>query len=479
MVQFRKRVRKRCSGGKGFCRHIPRETDSAARRDGAGHGARMAEREREFLKKGRYMAKFLEYQGKEWLAKGGLPVPKGRVASSPEEAEEAARWIGGPVAVKGQVQAGGRGKAGIVTLADTPEEARALAGEILSKTVKGLPVRKVLVEEKLDIKKEFYCSFVVNNARDARCPMLMFSTEGGMDIESVDESLIFRLNVDPIFGLKTYDAMDLCTQAGIAPGDLSKIASFLCKLSAAYKRCDCQMLEINPFVMTGDGSLYCADCKMEIDNSAVFRHPEFGIKIARDLPGQPTDLDVIGWGIEETDARGTGFLMNMGYDEVSPAYVGYHPIGGGSAMMGLDALNAVGLKPANYADTSGNPVAAKIYRVAKAILSQPNIEGYLLGGFMMANQEQWHHAHALVKVLREMLPKKPGLPCVLLLCGNREDESLEILRAGLADIMTPDGPGSRIEIYGREHVTDTQFIGQRLLTLCKEYSAGKSSRKAG
>ena len=131
------------------------------------------------------MAKFLEYQGKEWLAKGGMPVPKGRVASSPEEAEEAARWIGGPVAVKGQVQAGGRGKAGIVKLADTPEEARALAEEILAKTVKGLPVEKVLIEEKLDIKKEYYCSFVINNAREARCPMLMFSTEGGMDIESV------------------------------------------------------------------------------------------------------------------------------------------------------------------------------------------------------------------------------------------------------------------------------------------------------
>ena len=124
------------------------------------------------------MAKFLEYQGKEWLAKGGMPVPKGRVASSPEEAEEAARWIGGPVAVKGQVQAGGRGKAGIVKLADTPEEARALAEEILAKTVKGLPVEKVLIEEKLDIKKEYYCSFVINNAREARCPMLMFSTEG-------------------------------------------------------------------------------------------------------------------------------------------------------------------------------------------------------------------------------------------------------------------------------------------------------------
>lgn len=420
------------------------------------------------------MARFLEYQGKEWLAKAGLPVPKGRPASTPEEAKHVAEWIGGPVAVKGQVHAGGRGKAGIVKLVNTPEEAERAAAEILAKTVKGLPVRQVLVEEKLDIQKEFYCSFVINGAREARSPMVMFSTEGGMDIESVPEEKIVKMFIDPVNGLQSYDGVDLANQAGIPPKDLSKFAALLSKLSQTYKKYDCQTLEINPLIMTGSGALICADCKMEIDNSAVGRNPEFGFEIARDLPGEPTELDFIGWGIEETDARGTGFLMNMGYDEVSPGYIGYHPIGGGSAMMGLDALNKVGLKPANYADTSGNPVGSKIYRVAKSVLSQPNIDGYLLGGFMMANQEQWHHAHAIVKVLREILPtKKPGLPCVLLLCGNREDESLEILRTGLADMMTPEGPGKRIEIYGKEHVTDTQFIGERLLVLSREYRAEK------
>ncbi|AFM39299.1 succinyl-CoA synthetase, beta subunit [Desulfosporosinus acidiphilus SJ4] len=423
------------------------------------------------------MAKFLEYQGKEWLRKAGLPVPLGRVASNPEEARQIAEEIGKPVAVKGQLQAGGRGKAGIVKLVNTPEEAAAAAAEILAKTVKGMPIHQVLIEEKLNIKKEFYCSFVINGAREARSPMLMFSTEGGMDIESVPEELLYKVNVDPINGLQPYDAVDLCARAGIPAQDLSKFSSFLTKLSQTYKKYDCQTLEINPFIMTGEGNLVCADCKMEIDNSSVGRHPEFGIAIARDLPGAPTELDLIGWSIEETDARGTGFLMNMGYDEVSPGYIGYHPIGGGSAMMGLDALNQVGLKPANYADTSGNPVGSKIYRVAKCVLSQPNIDGYLLGGFMMANQEQWHHAHAIVKALREILPtKKPGLPCVLLLCGNREDESLEILRTGLADLMTPDGPGKRIEIYGKEHVTDTKFIGERLLALSKEYRAEKEAQ---
>jgi succinyl-CoA synthetase beta subunit len=423
------------------------------------------------------MARFLEYQGKEWLAKAGMPVPKGRPASTPEEAKQVAEWIGGPVAVKGQVHAGGRGKAGIVKLVNTPEEAAAAAAEILSKTVQGLPVRSVLVEEKLDIKKEFYCSFVVNGSREARSPMLMFSLEGGMDIESVPEEKLLQVFIDPINGLQSYDAVDIAAKAGVAAKDLGKFAQFLTKLSQTYKKYDCQMLEINPFIMTGAGDLICADCKMEIDNSAVGRHPEFNIDIARDLPGEPTELDYIGWSIEETDARGTGFLMNMGYDEVSPGYIGYHPIGGGSAMMGLDALNQVGLFPANYADTSGNPVGSKIYRVAKSVLSQPNIDGYLLGGFMMANQEQWHHANAIVKVLREILPtQKPGLPCVLLLCGNREDESLEILHKGLADLMTPEGPGKRIEIYGKEHVTDTKFIGERLLALSKEYRAEKEAQ---
>lgn len=424
------------------------------------------------------MAKFLEYEGKEWLRKAGIPVPQGRIAATPEEARNIAEEFGRPVAVKGQVQAGGRGKAGIVKLVNSPAEAYDAAKEILSKTVKGLPVRRVLIEEKLNIKKEYYCSIVVNSARDARSPMLMFSTEGGMDIESVPEDLIFKINIDPIFGLRNYEALDICARAGIPAPELSKFASFLTKLALTYKKYDCQTLEINPFIMNDKGDLICADCKMEIDNGSVARHPEFGIKIARDFPGEVTELDYIGWSIEETDSRGTGFLMNMGYDETSPGYIGYHPIGGGSAMMGLDVLNKIGLKPANYADTSGNPVGSKIYRVAKCVLSQPNIEGYLLGGFMMANQEQWHHAHALVKVLREVLPaEKPGLPCVLLLCGNREDESLQILRKGLADLMTPDGPGKRIEIYGKEHVTDTKFIGERLKALCNEYRAEKEAQE--
>ncbi|MDR1069295.1 MAG: acetate--CoA ligase family protein [Gracilibacteraceae bacterium] len=415
------------------------------------------------------MAKLLEFQGKHWLNQAGLPVPKGRVADTAAEAENVAQWLNAPVAVKGQVQAGGRGKAGMVRIVDAPAEAAKAAAEILAGAVKGIPVRRVLVEQKLDIVKEYYCAVVLNNARAARSPMLVFSPDGGADIEDVPENRIRCFNIDPLFGLRSYEALAVCIQSGVPAEETVRLADIMVKLAAAHTRYDCRTIEINPLVLTGDGRFCCADCKMDVDNAAVYRQPQFEIKIARDLPGEPTDFDEIGWAIEEMDARGTGFLMNMNYDEKSPGYVGYHPIGGGSAMMGLDALNYAGLKPANYADTSGNPVAAKIYRVAKCVLAQPGIEGYLLGGFMMANQEQWHHAHAVVKALREILPLKPGLPCVLLLCGNKEEESLQILYEGLKDLMRPDQAGQRVEIYGRDHVTDTKFIGGRLASLCQEY----------
>lgn len=413
------------------------------------------------------MARLLEAEAKEVLRKAGIPVPRGRCASSPDVAFAIAEEIGQAVAVKAQIHAGGRGKAGAIRFADSPTEARGAASELLGARIKGLVVREVLVEEKLEIANEFYVAIILDSARSSRRPLLMFSSDGGVDIEGVPGESIKRLHISPLDGLEIYQALDLLVEAKI-PGDLLvPIASVCSLLARAHKKYDCFALEINPLVLTKGGDLICADCKMQIDNAAVFRHPELGIEVARDFGHEPTALDIVGWGIEKADLRGSGFVMDMGYDGVSPGYIGFHPIGGGSAMMAMDALNQVRLKPANYADTSGNPVGSKIYRVAKVILSQPNIQGYLLGGFMMANQEQWHHGHAVVKALRETLPQRPGLPCVLLVCGNKEEESLAILREGLADC-----PGaSRVEIYGREHVTDTLFVAGRMRALVEDYQA--------
>jgi succinyl-CoA synthetase beta subunit len=413
------------------------------------------------------MARLFEYQGKSFLKEAGIAIPAGEVASTPQEAREIAAKIGKPVAIKAQVWAGGRGKAGGIKLANTPEEAEKAASAILGMQIKGFPVRKVLVEEKLDIEKEYYVGVIPDSSWTSRAPVVMFSTEGGMDIEEVPEEKIFRAKVDYLKGFPFYDALDMASSAGIPNQLLRDIATVISKTVDVFKQRDCNILEINPLVLTKEGKIIAGDCRMAIDDSSTFRHPEMGVAIPREFPWEPTDYDLIGWGIEETDFRGSGFVMKMTLDETSPGYIGFHAIGGGAAMIGMDALSRVGLKPANFADTSGNPVASKVYRVAKVVLAQPNIEGYLLAGFLIANQEQWHHAHAIVKALREELPKRPGFPCVLLLAGNKEEESLQILREGLKGL-----PG-RIEIYGSEYVEDSDFIGRRMKALVEEYRKEK------
>ncbi len=411
------------------------------------------------------MAKFYEYQGKELFKKSGIPIPEGIVAKSPEEAKQAAEKIGKPVVVKAQVWAGGRGKGGFVKFADTPEEAAQAAESIIGKVHRGLEVKMVLVEEKLAIKQEFYAGVIINSAQDVRAPVIMFSPEGGVEIESVSEDKMALLNVDVIKGLMPYDTIDMVLSMGVKGKLIRQFSDVVFKLFKMFQEYDCRSLEINPLVLTEDGRVLAADCRMAVDDQALFRHPELGIKIGREFLKEPTDFDLMGWSFEETDFRGTSYVAEMASpEEVSKGgYVGFHGIGGGAAMLGMDAMNRVGLKVADFADTSGNPTASKVYRVVKLILSQPGIEGYILAGFMMANQEQWHHAHGLVKALREELPKKPGFPVVILLCGNKEKESQEILKEGLA------GFGSRIEIYDREHVYDASFIGGRMKALVEEY----------
>lgn len=417
------------------------------------------------------MAKFFEYQGKAFFKQAGIPIPVGEAVKTPEAAKNAAQKIGKPVVIKAQVWAGGRGKSGAVKFADTPDEAQKAAGEILGMKVKGLEVKEVLVEEKLDIAQEFYAGVIINSAQDVRGPVLMFSTEGGMEIESVSADKIAMLNVDVVKGLMPYDTLNMALSMGVKGAALRQVGDVLFKLFKTFQKYDCRALEINPLVMTKQGKLIAADCRMSVDDQALFRHPELGIKIGREFLKEATEFDLMGWSFEETDFRGTSYVAQMATPEevAQGGYVGYHGIGGGAAMIGMDALNQAGLKVADYADTSGNPTASKVYRVVKLIMSQPGIEGYFLAGFMMANQEQWHHAHGIVKALREELPKRPGFPVVLLLCGNKEKESQEILKEGLK------GLDARIEIYDRERVYDAKFIGGRVKALVDEYRKEKAA----
>jgi len=409
------------------------------------------------------MARLYEYQGKQLLKVAKVPIPQGEVATTPQEAAKIAEKIGKPVAVKSQIWAGGRGKAGGIKFAQNPHEAEKVASEILGATIKNLNVEKVLVEERLDIEKEYYAGVIIDASRDVRAPVVMFRTEGGVDIESIPSEKIAQTNVDVLRGFRLYDALNLAVRLNVPTKFLPSIAQAIMGLFQTFKGYNCRIAEINPLVLTKDGKIIAGDCRIAIDDSSVFRHPELGIEVAREAPTPPTELDKIAWAIEEGDLRGTCYIAQMVPDRKGLGYVGYHGIGGGGAILGVDALNRQGLKIANYADTSGNPTAAKVYRAAKVILSQPDIEGYMLGGFIVANQEQWHHAHGVVKALREELPKRPGFPCVLLLCGNKEKESMEILKEGTKDL-----PG-RIEIYGSDKVYETEFLAKRMKALILEY----------
>jgi succinyl-CoA synthetase beta subunit len=409
------------------------------------------------------MARLYEYQGKEILKGARVAIPKGGHAMTPEEARQIAELIGKPVAVKAQIWAGGRGKAGGIRFAASPSEARQFAEELLGAEIKGLKVERVLIEEKLDIEREYYIGVIVDATMGARCPVVMFSTEGGMDIETIPSDKIAQLNVDVLRGFRLYDALNLAVALHVPTRLLPPVAQAITGLYQTFKNYNCRIAEINPLIITKDGKVVAGDCRIAIDDASVYRHPEFGIEVAREAPTPPTELDKIAWWIEEGDLRGTCYIAQMVTEIRGLNYVGYHGLGGGGAILGVDALTREGLKIANYADTSGNPTAAKVYRAVKVIFSQPGIEAYFLGGFMYANQEQWHHAHAVVKALREELPMRPGFPCLLLLCGNTEDESLMILEEGTRGL-----PG-RIEIYGGDKVYETQFLAKRLKALIGEY----------
>ena len=425
------------------------------------------------------MARIYEYQGKEILKKIGIPVPKGRQTSDPAEARSIAAEIGKPVVIKAQVWATGRFKAGGIKFANTPEEAGKVAGELLGSLVKGLPVEKVLVEEQLEIDREFYVGVIVNNSYKVKGPVLIFSVEGGVGIEEVAAThpeKVATLNVDYLQGVGPSEAGQLISKlssGGAIPSDLSsKLAHVISHLYKAFKEYDARAAEINPLVLTKSNQLYAADCRFTIDDNSVFRHPEFEIRVPRDMERPPTRLDEIAWQIEEDDYRGTGYFTQMFPKFEGRGWLGFHGIGGGGAMLGASAFVARGFKIADYADTSGDPTGSKIYLVIKSIFSLP-IDGYVLMGACLANQEQWHHGHAIVKALREEEKKRPGFPVVLLLAGNKEAEAHEIIRNGLKDTTL------QWELYGRDYIYDTDFIADRVEALVASYQKKKYPGEKG
>lgn len=352
--------------------------------------------------------KLHEYQSKKIFARYGIPIPRGRVAATAQEAEQVAEELGGRVVIKSQVLVGGRGKAGGIRLAKNPEEAEDLAAQILSMEIKGLPVRKVLVDEAAQIEKEIYLG--ITNDRTARKPVMMSSSAGGVEIEEVarkDPEKIVKVHIDPLLGLRDYQARDIAASIDL-PRELWKQFGRIAQgLWQAYVDCDATLAEINPLVVTTDNRLLALDGKMVLDDNALFRHPD--LNEMRDLDVEaPSEIEARKYGLSFIKLDGNiGCMVN----------------GAGLAMTTMDIIKLFGGEPANFLDIGGGAGADKVAAAMRIILADPNVKAVLFnvfGGITRGDEV----AHGILTALEEV---KPKVPMIIRLMGTNAEEGRQIL----------------------------------------------------
>ena len=300
-----------------------------------------------------------EYQGKELFARHGLPVLPGQVATSAEEARDIAASLGGLVVIKAQVQAGGRGKAGGVQLAHTPDEAFGKARDILALTIKGLPVRKVLVAQAADIAREYYLSIVMD--REKKAPLVMFSAEGGVDIEDVAKTApekIFKFYI-PQAGLRPYMARNLVRRGFPDFAQAQQAANILLKLYNVFMDGDCSLVEINPLAVTPEGKLLALDAKVVLDDNAEFRHRDWESwrDPAEETPGQRLARE-----------KGLSYVKLDGD-------IGCVVNGAGLAMATMDLIKHYGGEPANFLDIGGSSNPEKVTAALKILTGDSRLDG--------------------------------------------------------------------------------------------------------
>jgi succinyl-CoA synthetase beta subunit len=406
------------------------------------------------------MARLHEHQGKSLLAGEKIGIPRGEAVRTPAEAKRIAEELGCEVVVKGQAWVTRRASLGLIKFADSPETATAAASAILGKDVGGFEIDTVLVEEKLNVKREFYAGVIIDDI--AQAPRIIFSSKGGSGVEQIASEhpdALAQTLVDIQTGFPDYYARDLVRQVGIRGKLQLALGLLLSRLYLVARNSDARAAEINPIVLTEDGKLIAADCRITVDDYAVFRHPRLEIEVAREFDRPPTELERIAWDVEKGDYRGTFYFIQMEQDfERGDKVIGFHGAGGGGSMMSMDAILNKGYKIANFVDTSGNPPASKVYRAARIILAQGPIDGYFASGSGVASQEQFHSARGLAKAFLEV---PLNVPAVIRLGGNAEDRAIALMERVNNAIPVP------IEAYGKDDSPD--FCSDRLDVLVKDF----------
>jgi succinyl-CoA synthetase beta subunit len=350
-----------------------------------------------------------EYQGKELFRRQGIPVSEGRLATSPQEARSAAEELDGPVVVKAQVLTGGRGKAGGIKLAETPDDAEARAEEILGLDIRGHVVRRLWIERASDIAREYYLSITFD--RGEKKPLFMFTTEGGVDIEEVAETkpeALVRLHVDPHEGFQPWQARRLVYGAGVEDaGEQKQIADIVGKLYTAFVECDAMLCEINPLIVTPEGEVRALDSKFTVDDNALFRHAD--IAEMRDPESYPP---------EERAAREKGVTYVKLNGEV-----GILGNGAGLVMSTLDVIALAGGRPANFCDLGGGGDAEGVVDALEVITADPQVKSILFnifGGITRCDEV----ARGILAALDQMAIAQP---IVVRLDGTNAEEGRRLL----------------------------------------------------
>lgn len=352
--------------------------------------------------------KLHEYQSKQIFSRYGIPIPKGRIAVTAQEAEHIAEELGGRVVIKSQVLVGGRGKAGGIRLAKNPDEAEELAAQILAMEIKGLPVRKILVDEAAQIEKEIYLG--ITNDRTARKPVMMSSSAGGVEIEEIarkEPQKIIKTHIDPLLGLGDYQARDIAAGIDLPREHWKSFGLIAHGLWKAYLDCDATLAEINPLVITSDNRLLALDGKMVLDDNALFRHPD--LAEMRDLDAEaPSEIEARKYGLSFIKLDGNiGCMVN----------------GAGLAMTSMDIIKLFGGEPANFLDIGGGASADKVTAALRIILADPNVRAVLFnvfGGITRGDEV----ARGILVALDEV---KTKVPMVIRLVGTNAEEGRQIL----------------------------------------------------
>ena len=372
--------------------------------------------------------KIHEYQGKELLRKFGVPVPRGIVARSADEAYQAAKELAcEPVVVKAQIHAGGRGKGGGVKLAKTAEEAREIARQMLGMKLvthqtgpEGREVRVLLIEEGLPIDKEFYLGIVLD--RVSSRPVFMASAAGGMDIEQVAANtpeLIFKETIDPAVGFRQFQARKLAFALGLPSALISPAAKFMMALYQAYESMDASLMEINPFLLTKDNRLIALDAKVNFDDNAMFRHPDFAD--LRDInEEEPLEIEASKFDLNYIKLEGNIACMVNG---------------AGLAMATMDIIKLAGGEPANFLDVGGGASQERVEAGFRILLADPNVRAVLVnifGGIVRCDMV----ARGVVGAARNLGVR---VPVVVRLEGTNVEEGQRLIRESDLGFTVADG----------------------------------------